>query len=207
MELALTLFAFDVANKLAVLLVGSGVIFIPIAWLFWKNWYDPARSQEAKAAAPVSLRRMEQDIFLATLAMLLAFLPAIHVQASEMTYTSTLTGNKVSAIEASTDNSTPAQGIRVPVLWWAVIQFAAGFTEIFKVTIHSIELPQHMRAMSLALDHAKISDQALKTELAQFDQHCYNLALAALEQDPDGTVHLTSGPPWRGYYYFICLCT
>ena len=202
MELVLTLVAFDLANKLAVLLVGTGVIFIPIAWLFWKNWYEPARSQEAKAAAPVSLRRMEQDIGLATLAMLLAFLPAINISSSEITYKSPLTGNEVNAGVADTDTSPAAQNIRIPVLWWAVIQFSSGFTEIFTAAVHSVALPQHLRTMALALDYAEISDETLITELAQFDQHCYNPALDALEQDPDGTVHLTSGPPWRGYYYF-----
>ena len=202
MELALTLVAFDVSNKLATLLVGSGLIFLPVAWLFWKNWYEPARSQEAKAAAPVSLRRMEQDIGLAMLAMLLAFLPAINISSSEIIYKSPLTGNEVNAGVVDTDTSPAAQNIRIPVLWWAVIQFSSGFTEIFTAAVHSVALPQHLRTMALALDYVDFSDETLITELAQFDQHCYIPAIEALDQDPDGTVYIASGTVWRGFYYF-----
>ena len=192
MELALTLFAFDVSNKLATLLVGTGLIFIPVAWLFWKNWYEPARSQEAKSAAPVSLRRMEQDIGLAMLAMLLAFLPAISISASDVTYTSPLTKTEVTADPSNTDTASAPQRIRVPVLWWAIIQISSGFTEIFKAAIHSFGEPMHIRSIIMALDYASLSDAPLISNLQNFDQHCYFPALDAI-----GTAQ-PSERKWRG---------
>ena len=198
MELALTLFAFDVANKLATLLVGTGLIFIPLAWLFWKNWSQPARSQEARAAAPVSLRRMEQDIGLALLAMLLAFLPIITISSANITYNPPLSETSVSADSFGVSTTQPSPStIKLPVLWWVVIQFSSAFTDVFTTAIHSFETPQQIRALAMALDYVQISNAALKDELAHFDLYCYRPALAAVEEDPN-----VPPPPigryWRG---------
>ena len=65
LELALTLYGWQVSNRIAELLVASGLIYIPLLWLVMRNWSQPIRSQEAKAAAPVSMRRMEQDMLIA----------------------------------------------------------------------------------------------------------------------------------------------
>lgn len=184
LELVLTLFAFDVANKLATVLVGTGLIFIPVAWLFWKNWQDPARSQEAKAAAPVSLRRMEQDIGLALLAMLLAFLPAINISSSDITYTSPINQTSIDANTVNIESaSSPVEGVRVPVLWWIVIQFSSAFTDVFKTAIHSFESPQFYRVMALTVDYAQLSTPALIKDLQQFDRNCYIPALTAREEE------------------------
>lgn len=197
LELALTLFAWDVSNKLATLLVGAGLIFIPIAWLYWKNWSEPARSQEAKAAAPVSLRRMEQDIGIALLVMLLAFLPAISVSSSDITYTQPTSGKEVNSNAVTVNAGQSALSVRVPVLWWIVIQFSSGFTSVFTAAINSFDSPKHFRALAMALDYTQISDPALKQELMQFDKHCYEPALHAREQN-----RLTRGQvatrDWRG---------
>ncbi len=202
MELALTVFAFDVANKLATLLVGTGLIFIPIAWLYWKNWSEPARSQEAKAAAPVSLRRMEQDIGLALLAMLLAFLPAINISSSNITYTPPLTGTEVNSNSIGGGNAQPPSAeIGVPVLWWIVIQFSSGFTNVFKSAIHSFESPQHTRALVMALDYAQIYNPALRDELIEFDNTCYRRALAKLEKDSNAPDNHRRR--WRGDDFWL----
>lgn len=204
MELALTLFAWDVSNKLATLLVGTGLIFIPVAWLYWKNWSDPARSQEAKAAAPVSLRRMEQDIGLALLVMLLAFLPAISITSSDVIYTPPLEQTEVTSNTVNTDTSQTLTSIRVPVLWWIVIQFSNGFNAIFKSAIHSFDTPQHTRTLVMALDYVQIIDPKLKNELNQFDNHCYSPALDTLENDPNAVQgQQIAGLYWRGSNYFM----
>lgn len=201
LELALTLFAWDVSNKLTLLLIGTGLIFIPLAWLYWKNWSEPARSQEAKAAAPVSLRRMEQDIGLSLLVMLFAFWPAINISSANITYTPPLTGQEVNSNSVNIGTNSSPANIRVPVLWWIVIQFSSGFTSVFTTAIHSFESPQHTRALVMALDYAQIYDPAIRDELIEFDNTCYKRALNKLEQDinaPDNDRRR-----WRGDKFWM----
>ena len=94
LELALTLYGWQVSNRIAELLVASGLIFIPLLWLVMRNWSQPTRSQEAKAAAPVSMRRMEQDMLVAFISIILCFIPAFSVKTSDLTHTSPISGEE-----------------------------------------------------------------------------------------------------------------
>ena len=88
LELALTIYAWQVSNRLAEMIVASGLIYLPLLFIVWQNWSQTARSQEAKSAAPVSLRRMEQDVIVLFFTIIFAFLPAVSVTAGDIYYKS-----------------------------------------------------------------------------------------------------------------------
>ena len=90
LELALTIYAWQVSNRLAEMIVASGLIYLPLLFIVWRNWSQTARSQEAKSAAPVSLRRMEQDVIVLFFTIIFAFLPAVSVTAGDIYYKSPL---------------------------------------------------------------------------------------------------------------------
>ena len=204
LELALTLYGWQVSNRIAELLVASGLIYIPLLWLVMRNWTQPARSQEAKAAAPVSMRRMEQDMLIAFIAIILCFIPAVSVKTSDISHTSRITGKVISS---NSPNAPYASGeipeeIKVPVYWWLVYQLSTGFTNIFTASIHSFGKPSHIRDITLELDYMSLDDLTLRAELKRFDLDCHLPALRQLEQENPAAfaAHTTpSGPPsqWR----------
>ena len=195
LELTLTLYAWQVSNRLTELIVHSGLIFLPLFWLAWKNWAQPARAQEAKSASPVSLRRMEQDVAILFLVTILAFNPAIDIDASAITYKSP---EKKQEIDAQTElnrhqGRNDPTSIRVPILWWTVHQGAAGLSNLLIASIHSFHETRHYRSLALALDYTQLVDPQLRAELMQFDRDCYLPALAKLERSNPTAVT----PYWR----------
>ena len=204
LELALTLYGWQVSNRIAELLVASGLIYIPLLWLVMRNWSQPTRSQEAKAAAPVSMRRMEQDMLIAFVAIILCFIPAYSVKTSNITHISPITGTEISV---DAPNAPYAGGdipdeIKVPVYWWLVYQLSTGFTKIFTASIHSFGTPTHIRDITLELDYMTLDDLPLRSELRRFDLDCHLPALRKLEKENPAALiaHTTpSGPPsqWR----------
>ena len=199
LELALTLYGWQVSNRIAELLVASGLIYIPLLWLVMRNWTQPARSQEAKAAAPVSMRRMEQDMLIAFIAIILCFIPAVSVKTSDISHTSRITGKVISSNSPNapyTSGEIPEE-IKVPVYWWLVYQLSTGFTNIFTASIHSFGKPSHIRDITLELDYMSLDDLSLRAELQRFDLDCHLPALRKLEQVNPASVNATDWDTFR----------
>ena len=207
LELALTIYAWQVSNRLAEMIVASGLIYLPLLFIVWQNWSQPARSQEAKSAAPVSLRRMEQDVIVLFFTIIFAFLPAVSVTAGDLYYKSPTTSEEITGSTpdlpySPADNGAP-ESIKIPILWWVVHQASAGFVQLFIAGVNSFGEPTHRRAISLALNYAKFNDPQLRAELQLFDRHCYLPALAKLEAAPRPTIVNPRAPrprppEWRG---------
>ena len=208
LELALTIYAWQVSNRLAEMIVASGLIYLPLLFIVWRNWSQPARSQEAKSAAPVSLRRMEQDVIVLFFTIIFAFLPAVSVTTGDIYYKSPTTSEEITGstpnlpYSSSEDSSSSPESIKIPILWWVVHQASAGFVQLFVAGVNSFGESTHIRAISLALNYAKFNDPQLVAELQRFDKDCYLPALAKLEASPRQTVVHRSQrprqPEWRG---------
>lgn len=199
LELALTVYGWHVANRLAELIVASGLIYLPLLFLVWRNWSQPVRSQEARAAAPVSMRRMEQDVAIIFITFAVAFLPLVTISPGSIKYeneaTQTVTGASSDLPYKIADNTT----IKVPALWWLVHQASSGFSSIFQTALRSFNTPSNARSISLALDYAKLDDPQLVAELRQFDNSCYLRARAKWENAPEGSNRTDRNTPeWRG---------
>ena len=210
LELALTIYGWHVANRLAELIVETGLIYLPLLFLVWRNWSQPVRSQEARAAAPVSMRRMEQDVAIVFVTIAFAFLPLVTVTPTDVKYVS---GSDQVAEGTSADlpyKVNDDTSIKVPVLWWVVHQASSGFSSIFTAAVQSFNAPANARSISLALDYAKLEDPRLVAELRQFDSFCYLPARAKWEKAPAGSPVTRRGslrtdprlghavPEWRG---------
>ena len=207
LELALTIYAWQVSNRLAEMIVASGLIYLPLLFIVWQNWSQTARSQEAKSAAPVSLRRMEQDVIVLFFTIIFAFLPAVSVTAGDIYYKSPTTSDEITGstpdLPYSPADNGPPESIKIPILWWVVHQASAGFVQLFVAGVNSFGEPTHIRELSLALNYAKFNDPQLRAELQLFDRHCYLRALAKLEAAPRPKIvsphaHRPRPPEWRG---------
>ena len=206
LELALTIYAWQVSNRLAEMIVASGLIYLPLLFIVWQNWSQTARSQEAKSAAPVSLRRMEQDVIVLFFTIIFAFLPAVSVTTGDIYYKSPTTSEEITGstpdLPYSTSEDGSSESIKIPILWWVVHQASAGFVQLFVAGVNSFGESTHIRAISLALNYAKFNDPQLVAELQRFDKDCYLHALAKLEASSRQTVvhrsQLPRQPEWRG---------
>ena len=200
LELALTIYAWQVSNRLAEMIVASGLIYLPLLFIVWQNWSQTARSQEAKSAAPVSLRRMEQDVIVLFITIIFAFLPAVSVSAGDIYYKSPLRPDEITGstpdIPYATAEDGSLESIKIPILWWVVHQASAGFAQLFIAGVNSFGQTTHIRAISLALDYAQLNDPQLQSELQLFDKDCYLPALAKLESGP--SLQGRRPPEWRG---------
>ena len=207
LELALTIYAWQVSNRLAEMIVASGLIYLPLLFIVWQNWSQTARSQEAKSAAPVSLRRMEQDVIVLFFTIIFAFLPAVSVTAGDIYYKSPTTSEEITGSTpdrpySSAEDDLP-ESIKIPILWWVVHQASAGFVQLFIAGVNSFGEPTHIRELSLALNYAKFNDPQLLAELQNFDRDCYLPALAKLETAPSTAIlnrraERPRQPEWRG---------
>ena len=206
LELALTIYAWQVSNRLAEMIVASGLIYLPLLFIVWQNW-SQTRSQEAKSAAPVSLRRMEQDVIVLFFTIIFAFLPAVSVTAGDIYYKSPTTSEEITGstpdrpYSSAEDDS--SESIKIPILWWVVHQASAGFVQLFVAGVNSFGEPTHIRELSLALNYAKFNDPQLQAELQNFDRDCYLPALAKLETAPSTAIlnrraERPRQPEWRG---------
>ena len=76
LELFTTLFGWTFYNILWDVLVGTGIVFLPFLGILIDNWREPAEGGEFGTVTGLSLRRMELDLFIALLVVVLAGQPA-----------------------------------------------------------------------------------------------------------------------------------
>ncbi len=76
LELFTTLFGWSFYGILWDVLVGTGIVYLPFLGILIDNWREPAQGGEVGHASGLSLRRMEIDLFMALLVVVLAGQPA-----------------------------------------------------------------------------------------------------------------------------------
>lgn len=176
------------ANGIAHLLVSSGLVLLPLAIVLWRNWSEPLRSQSAREAAAVSLRRMEQDALIGSVVLVAAFLPAVPVTRDDLQfeepYTETPTLPQTS-LPPYADAPEAIGTIRVPLLWWLVYHVSGAVTDQVVSLIDALDDPAVLRASLLRIAELSISDEGLIAELALFRRDCYEPALAKYQRDPN----------------------
>ncbi len=184
-ELATTLIGWHIANGIAELLTLSGLVLVPFVVLLWRNFAEPVRSQSARSAAAVSLRRMELDTLIAAVVIVFAFLPAVPVSRSEILFTQPYTDTPTNAQdpERPYGGHTDAVGeIRVPIFWWLVYQVSANVTDRVVGVIDRLDDPAVLRASLLRIAQLSIVDERLIAELRQFRRDCYEPSLSQYQR-------------------------
>ena len=76
LELFTTLFGWAFYGVLWDVLVGTGIVYLPFLGILIDNWREPAEGGQFGTATGLSLRRMEIELFIALLVVVLAGQPA-----------------------------------------------------------------------------------------------------------------------------------
>jgi len=139
LELFTTLFGWTFYNVLWDVLVGTGIVYLPFLGILIDNWREPAAGGEFGNATALSLRRMELELFIALLVVVLAGQPAAltPLDAGTLSYTpppsltnptpSTATITAPDSTFGSTGFTGSAATVNVPAWWYAVLAVSSGF--------------------------------------------------------------------------------
>ncbi len=207
-EFATTLIGWHIASSIAQALVASGLVFLPIGIALYRNWTQPIRSQESRNAAPVSLRRMEQDVAIVTVVLILCFLPAIPVQSGDIQYAR----DSVNVAAAPNGGEPPyridseyAQQFKVPLLWWLTIEVSGLFTESVIQAIDWLGEPAGLRPALMRIGQVQLTDEQLLTELRAFRRDCYEPSLAKYQNasNPPKPANIMQSIDWLGSHLFL----
>ena len=182
LELFTTLFGWTFYNILWEVLAGTGIVFLPFLGILIDHWREPAEGSEFGSAPALSLRRMEIQLFMALLVVVLAGQPAAlaPLEASTLAYTpppSLLDPSPLTATPASPQSSFGSTGfagapslVQVPVWWYEVLAVTSGLNH---AVVEGLPSASDLRTYEQQARLATIADPALRREVSDFFSQCY----------------------------------
>jgi len=182
LELFTTLFGWAFYGILWDVLVGTGIVYLPFVGILIDNWREPAEGGEFGSVTGLSLRRMELEIFIALLVVILAGQPAaltpLNVGTLSYVPPPTLiepTPNTATvAASQSTYGTTGFAGspatVNIPVWWYAVLAMTSGLNHS---VVEGLPSFADMRTYEQQARLATIADPRLRQEVSEFFSQCY----------------------------------
>ncbi len=219
LELFTTLFGWTFYGILWDVLVGTGIVFLPFLGILIDNWREPAEGGEFGTVTGLSLRRMEIELFIALVVVVLAGQPAqlTALNAATLSYTPppTLTNPDpvVATVAASqsTFGSTGFSGspdtVNLPIWWYAVLAASSGINH---AVIEGLPSAADMRTYEQQARLATIADPRLRQEVSQFFSECYIPTRSRYQAEQPTSVAITGlletygsdDPDWLGSHVY-----
>ena len=219
LELFTTLFGWTFYNVLWDVLVGTGIVYLPFLGILIDNWRESAQGGEFGTVTGLSLRRMELDLFIALLVVVLAGQPAAltPLNAGTLSYKPPPTlANPAPAVATvaapqSTYGATGFQGspatVNIPVWWYAVLAMSSGFNH---AAIEGIPVARDMRTFEQQARLATIADPRLKQEVSDFFSQCFVPARSKYQAERPSaaavdailTTYGPDDPDWMGSHVY-----
>ena len=219
LELFTTLYGWAFYGVLWDLLVGTGIVYLPFLGILIDNWREPAQRGEFGTVTGLSLRRMEIDLFLALLVVVLAGQPAAlaPLNAGTLSYTPPPTLNDPAPAAASVAapqstygttgfNGSPAT-VNIPVWWYAVLAITSGFNH---AAIEGLPSASDLRTYEQQARLATIADPRLRQEVSEFFTQCFIPARSRYQAEQPGAAAVTAllttygpdDPDWMGSHVY-----
>lgn len=219
LELFTTLFGWTFYGILWDVLVGTGIVYLPFLGILIDNWREPAEGGEFGTVTGLSLRRMEIELFLALLVVVLAGQPAAltALNASTLSYTPppTLTNpNPVPATVAASQSTYGSSGfsgsaatVNLPIWWYAVVATSSGINH---AVIAGLPSAADMRTYEQQARLATIADPRLRQEVSRFFSECYIPARSKYQADQPTSAAMielledfgSDDPDWLGSHIY-----
>lgn len=219
LELFTTLFGWGFYDILWDVLLGTGIVFLPFLGILIDNWREPAQGGEFGTVTGLSLRRMELELFIALLVVVLAGQPAtlMPLNASTLNYTPppTLTNptpnTAIVAAPQSTYGSIGFTGspatVNIPVWWYAVLSMTSGFNH---AVVEGLPSAADMRTYEQQARLATIADPRLRQEVSDFFSQCYIPARSKYQTERPATAAVNTllsiygpdDPDWMGSHVY-----
>lgn len=215
LELFTTLFGWAFYGVLWDVLVATGIVYLPFLGILIDNWREPAAGGQFGSATSLSLRRMEIDLFIALLVVVLAGQPAAltPLGAGTLSYTPPSTISVPTPTSATVTTSQSTYGVtgftgapttvNVPVWWYAVMAISAGLNH---AVVEGLPSASDLRALEQQARLATIADPSLRQEVSDFFSGCYVPARSKYQAERPNTAAVNSilttygpdDPDWLG---------
>ena len=219
LELFTTLFGWTFYGILWDVLVSTGIVYLPFLGILIDNWREPAEGGEVGHASGLSLRRVEIELFVALLVVVLAGQPAtlMPLNAGILSYAppptlldptpSTATVASPQSTYGATGFTGAANTVNVPVWWYAVMAISAGFNH---AVVEGLPTVSDRRTLAQQARLATIADPRLRQEVSDFFSHCYIPARSRYQTRRPGSPSITallttygmSDPDWLGSHIY-----
>ena len=182
LELFTTLYGWTFYGILWDVLVGTGIVFLPFLGILIDNWREAAEGGEFGTVTGLSLRRMEIELFIALLVVVLAGQPAelTALNAATLSYTPppTLTNPEPNTATVTASQSTfgttgfigSPETVNLPIWWYAVLAASSGINH---AVIEGLPSAADMRTYEQQARLATIADPRIRQEVSQFFSECY----------------------------------
>ncbi len=215
LELFTTLFGWTFYGILWDVLLGTGIVFLPFLGILIDNWREPAEGGEFGTVTGLSLRRMELELFIALLVVVLAGQPAAltPLNATALNYTPPPTlinptpPTATVVAPQSTYGSSGFAGspatVNIPVWWYAVLSMTSGFNH---AVVEGLPSTVDMRTYEQQARPAPIADPRLRQEVSDFFSQCYIPARSKYQAERPSAAGVTTllttygpdDPDWMG---------
>jgi len=182
LELFTTLFGWTFYGILWDVLLGTGIVFLPFLGILIDNWREPAEGGEFGTVTGLSLRRMEIELFIALLVVVLAGQPAALTPLNSATLNymppptlidptpSTATVSAPQSTYGSTGFTGSPATVNIPMWWYAVLSMTSGFNH---AVVEGLPSAADMRTYEQQARLATIADPRLRQEVSDFFSQCY----------------------------------
>ena len=219
LELFTTLFGWAFYGILWDVLVGTGIVFLPFLGILIDNWREPAEGGEFGTVTGLSLRRMELELFIALLVVVLAGQPAALTPLNSGTLSyippptlidPTPTTATIAAPQ-STYGTTGFTGspatVNIPVWWYAVLAMTSGLNH---AVVEGLPSASDMRTYEQQARLATIADPRLRQEVSDFFSQCYIPARSKYQAERPATAAVNAllgtygpdDPDWMGSHVY-----
>ena len=181
LELFTTLFGWLFYNSLWDVLTATGMVFLPFLGLLLDTIIRAYAREEAEEAANSSLRLLEVEVFVAFFVIVIAAVPAIPLNAVDLSFTPQAVIGTPARPVATVNNSRTTYGggisfngapasVDVPVLWYTVMSFSAGFN---RAVMESVPPTLDYRGYTDDLRDTTLKDPKLLHEINDFFRDCF----------------------------------
>ncbi len=181
LELYTTLFGWFFYNSIWDVLVATGMVFLPLLGILLDTIIRSYAGEESEEASNTTLRILEVEYFFAFFVIMIAALPAMPLNAVDLSFTPAAVLGGPAQPVATVGNSRTTYGggisftgapvsVDVPVFWFMVMSFSSGFN---RAVMEDVPPEIDYRGYVDDLRDATIKDPELRHEINDFFRDCF----------------------------------
>ena len=212
-EFVTTLFGWVMYDNLWGVLNTSGLVYIPFITVILGHVIASRKGGDDEGSAPIqSLKKIETDVVLMIVVLMLCVVPSVDVTLGEMQYTRPALNCELEALSVQGDDTgTTYDGVlqtlggeagRAP-LWWAVLHTVSK--SIVSASLAAIPCSFDLTSIDTRLSNNKLEDPRLRKDVEEFYRDCYTPASSRFLRNH--TAELTEDElhemSWIGSQFFL----
>lgn len=210
LEIFTTLFGWRLYEAFWNVLADTGLVWLPVLGIVVKNVMQArAAGADEGNAGQLSLKRIEAEVLVMFLVIVVAALPTYEVRLSSIQYykpasdcdapDQVLSGDVTGTTYDDAFVTLGGEVARAP-LWWALLGYvSAGITS---AAVKAIPCNADLRGISFKLNEEKLTDPRLRQEVQEFATQCFMPARAKLLRDKPPGILLPDDTEWLGSSFF-----